>query len=146
MINIKIKKMSETAKLPTRGSAKAAGWDLYADITEPIAVEPHTTAKIFTGLAMEIPEGYFGAVYARSGLATNKGLRPPNCVGVIDSDYRGNIGIALHNDSSETQVIEPQERVAQIVISPYLPVEFEETDELSKTERGDRGFGSTGRK
>ena len=105
---------------------------------------PGTTMKIGTGIAAEIPEGYFGAVFARSGLATKKGLRPANCVGVIDSDYRGEIIVALHNDSKEPQTIQAYERIAQIVILPYLDVSFEIVDELSDTERGEGGFGSTG--
>lgn len=144
-MEVKIKKLTPTAILPTRGSKNAAGYDLYADIEEELLIEPHKTVKLQTGLAMEIPEGYFGAVYARSGIATNKGLRPPNCVGVIDSDYRGNIGVAIHNDTNVTQTIFPHERIAQIVIMPYLEVEFIE-DELSDTERGVKGFGSTGRR
>ena len=144
-MQIKIKRLTDTAKIPTRGSEYAAGYDMYADTTKRVAVPPHQTVEIFTGVAMEIPTGYFGAVYARSGLATKQGLRPPNCVGVIDSDYRGNIGIAMHNDSPDVQIIEPHERIAQIVIQPHLDVEFVE-DELSETERGQNGFGSTGRK
>ena len=144
-MQIKIKRLTDTAKIPTRGSEYAAGYDMYADTIRRVAVPPHRTANIFTGIAMEIPTGYFGAVYARSGLATKQGLRPPNCVGVIDSDYRGNIGIAMHNDSPDVQIIEPHERIAQIVIQPHLDVEFVE-DELSETERGQNGFGSTGRK
>lgn len=142
---LKIMKITGTAKVPTRGSADAAGYDLYADNEEPITIEPGEIKPITTGIAMEIPKGYFGAVYARSGLATKQGLRPPNCVGVIDSDYRGNIGVGLINDTDIPQIIQPHERVAQIVIQPCLDVEFELVDELSKTERGTGGFGSTGK-
>ena len=138
-------KITGTAKVPTRGSADAAGYDLYADNEEPITIEPGEIKPITTGIAMEIPKGYFGAVYARSGLATKQGLRPPNCVGVIDSDYRGNIGVGLINDTDIPQIIQPHERVAQIVIQPCLDVEFELVDELSETERGTGGFGSTGK-
>jgi len=142
---LKIMKITGTAKVPTRGSADAAGYDLYADNEEPITIEPGEIKPITTGIAMEIPKGYFGAVYARSGLATKQGLRPPNCVGVIDSDYRGNIGVGLINDTDIPQIIQPHERVAQIVIQPCLDVEFELVDELSETERGTGGFGSTGK-
>ena len=144
-MEVRIKRLTETAKMPTRGSAEAAGWDLYVDSTEPVTIRPGECKQLFTGIAMEIPTGYFGAVYARSGLATRQGLRPPNCVGVIDSDYRGNIGVGLRNDTDQEQTIEPHERVAQIVIQPYLDVDFVEAKELSETDRGEGGFGSTGR-
>lgn len=143
-MNIKIKKLSDTAKIPTRGSEYAAGYDLYADIDEAVTIKPHETAKIGTGLAVEIPDGYFGAVFARSGLASKQGLRPANCVGVCDSDYRGEYIVALHNDSEEERVVNPADRIAQLVVMPYLAVEFTEVDELSDTKRGDGGFGSTG--
>lgn len=141
---VKIKRMTETAKMPTQGSANAAGMDLYADTDHPIAIEPGKTAEIYSGIALEIPEGFFGGVYSRSGMV-KRGLRLPNCVGIIDSDYRGNIGISIHNDSQKIQTIAPYERVAQIIIQPYLKVKFEEAEELSETERGSKGFGSTGR-
>lgn len=144
-MKIRIKKLTETAKLPTRGSASAAGYDLYADIEEEVTIEPGRTKMISTGLAMEIPDGYFGAIFARSGLAMKEGLRPGNCVGVVDSDYRGPFLIGLHNDSDAVRTIEPQERIAQMVVIPYLPVEFETTQELSDTGRGEGGFGSTGK-
>lgn len=144
MINVNIKKLDSMAKLPTRGSSSAAGYDLYAINIKEIDIAPHSTTKIGTGLAMEIPEGYFGAIYARSGLATKKGLRPANCVGVIDSDYRGELIVALHNDTDEYMTIFPQDRIAQLVIMPYLAVEFSEATELDSTERGEGGFGSTG--
>jgi dUTP pyrophosphatase len=144
MISIKIQKLDVVAKTPTRGSSDAAGYDLYAGTTKEIDIAPHSTAKIPTNIAMEIPNGYFGAIYARSGLATKKGLRPANCVGVIDSDYRGNIIVAIHNDTDEMMTIEPMERVAQIIIQPYLEVEFIEVETLNDTDRGANGFGSTG--
>lgn len=145
MINVNIKKLNDNAKIPTRGSEYAAGYDLYACINEPVVIYPHETVKIGTGIAIEIPDGYFGAIFARSGLATKKGLRPSNCVGVCDSDYRGEYIVALHNDANELMVVEPNERMAQLVVMPYLPVKFTEVDELSDTERGSCGFGSTGR-
>ena len=145
MTNVKIKKLNDNAKIPTRGSEYAAGYDLYACINEPVVIYPHETVKIGTGIAIEIPDGYFGAIFARSGLATKKGLRPSNCVGVCDSDYRGEYIVALHNDANELMVVEPNERIAQLVVMPYLPVKFTEVDELSDTERGSGGFGSTGR-
>lgn len=145
MINVNIKKLNDNAKIPTRGSEYAAGYDLYACINEPVVIYPHETVKIGTGIAIEIPDGYFGAIFARSGLATKKGLRPSNCVGVCDSDYRGEYIVALHNDANELMVVDPNERIAQLVVMPYLPVKFTEVDELSETERGSGGFGSTGR-
>ena len=145
MINVNIKKLNDNAIIPTRGSEYAAGYDLYACINEPVVIYPHETVKIGTGIAIEIPDGYFGAIFARSGLATKKGLRPSNCVGVCDSDYRGEYIVALHNDANELMVVEPNERIAQLVVMPYLPVKFTEVDELSDTERGSGGFGSTGR-
>ena len=141
----KVKKLTSTAKLPTRGSASAAGYDLYADIEKEVRIAPHTTEMIGTGLSMEIPEGYFGAIFARSGLASREALRPANCVGVVDSDYRGPFMIALHNDGEQERVITPGERIAQLVVIPYLPVEFIEADTLSDTGRGSGGFGSTGK-
>ncbi len=143
-MKIDIKKLNDTAMLPTRGSEQAAGWDLYSNNTETVILEAHKTAMIGTGLSMAIPEGYFGAVFARSGLATKQGLRPANCVGVIDSDYRGEIIVSLHNDRDEVRKIEPKERIAQLVVMPYLSVEFEEKDTLDETKRGEKGFGSTG--
>lgn len=144
-MQIKIKKLRENAKIPTRGSEYAAGYDLYACIEEPVTILPHTTAKIGTGLSVAVPEGYFGAIFARSGLAAKEGLRPANCVGVADSDYRGEYIVAIHNDTDSVRKIEPQERIAQLVVMPFLAVEFEETEELDKTERGSGGFGSTGK-
>lgn len=144
-MNIRIKKLTDTAKLPQRGSERAAGYDLYADTSEEITIAPHSTRMIGTGLAMEIPEGYFGAIFARSGLAAKRGLRPGNCVGVVDSDYRGEWKIALHNDTDQPQTIAPGERIAQMVVIPFLAVSFMETSDLSDTARGTGGFGSTGR-
>lgn len=147
MEKIKIKKLNSNATIPTRGSGYAAGYDLYACIDRgAMDIPVGTTVKISTGIAAKIPDGYFGAVFARSGLATKRGLRPSNCVGVVDSDYRGEIIVALHNDSDQCQTIHHGDRVAQLVIMPYLTVEFEEVDELSDTDRGTGGFGSTGTK
>lgn len=143
-MKINIKKLNKNAVIPSRGSEQAAGYDLYAVTEDIIQIAPHSTIKIGTGLSMELPEGYFGAVFARSGLATKKGLRPANCVGICDSDYRGEYIVALHNDTDELMEIAPQERIAQLVIMPYLPVTFKEVEELSETERGIGGFGSTG--
>lgn len=142
---IKIKKLTDTAKTPTRGSEYAAGYDLYADVKEDVQIKPHETIKIGTGLAMEIPDGYFGAIFARSGLAAKEGLRPANCVGVCDSDYRGEYIVAIHNDSEETRTVTAGERIAQLVVMPYLPVTFDEVAELTDTNRGEGGFGSTGK-
>ena len=144
-MKIKVKRVSRTAKLPTHGSEYAAGYDLYADIQEDLTIPPHQTRMIDTGLQFELPEGYFAGVFARSGLASKEGLRPANCVGVCDSDYRGNYTVAIHNDSNEPRVITPHEKIAQMVVMAYLPLEFEETDELSATVRGAGGFGSTGK-
>ena len=145
-MNIKIKRLNEKAIIPTRGSEQAAGYDLYACIDSPILISPNETVKISTGLAVEIPEGYFSGIFARSGLATKKGLAPANKIGVCDSDYRGEYIVALHNHSNKSQFVEPGERIAQLIVLPYLPVEFTEVEELTDTERGDGGFGSTGSK
>ena len=144
MIPVNIKKLTATAAIPTRGSKFAAGYDLYADLTEPITIKPHTTEKIGTGVAIELPVQYFGAIFARSGLATKKGLRPANCVGVCDSDYRGEYIVPIHNDSDEDKIIEPGERIAQLIVMPFAEVSFREVKELTDTERGDGGFGSSG--
>lgn len=144
-MKIQIKKLKNQAVIPTRGSAYAAGYDLYACLDEAVEIPAGQTVKIGTGLSVAVPDGYFGAVFARSGLAAKEGLRPANCVGVCDSDYRGEYIVALHNDSAFTRTVTPGERIAQLVIMPFLPVEFEETDELSETQRGAGGFGSTGR-
>ena len=130
--------------MPTKGSQYAAGYDLYAAIEEPVIINPHTTVKVGTGLAMSLPEQTFGAIFARSGLATKIGLRPANCVGVCDSDYRGEYIVAVHNDTDETQVINPGDRIAQVVLMPYIPIEWNEVETLDETSRGADGFGSTG--
>lgn len=144
-ININLKKLSDNAQIPTSGSKYSAGYDLYACLDKPVVIAPHTTQKIGTGISLALPEGYFGAVFARSGLATKQGLRPANCVGVCDADYRGEYIVAIHNDSDEERIIEPNERIAQLVVMPFLPINFSEVDELDETERGDGGFGSTGK-
>ena len=144
-MQVRVKKLSERAQLPVRGSSAAAGYDLHADLIEEITILPHKNAMIPTGLSMEIPEGYFGAIYARSGLATKEALRPANCVGVIDADYRGPIVVALHNDGDVPRIVAPGERIAQLVIQPFLETEFTLCDELDETDRGERGFGSTGK-
>ena len=144
-MKIQVKKIKESAVIPTRGSSSAAGYDLYACVdVDQVLIKPHEAVKIGTGLSIAVPEGYFGAVFARSGLATKQGLRPANCVGVCDADYRGEYIVALHNDTGETKIIQNGERIAQLVILPFLPVEFEEAAELDETERGSGGFGSTG--
>lgn len=143
---VKIKKLDSRAVLPTYGSQFAAGADLYAVADEDIVIVPGQTVLIHTGLAAEIPVGYAGLVYARSGLASKKGLAPANKVGVIDADYRGEIMVALHNHSSAAATVSHGERVAQLVIAPFLAAEFAEADELTDTVRGEGGFGSTGTK
>ena len=143
-MTIKTKRLDERAKLPVRSSPSAAGSDLYALLDAPLTVEAGTTEFVRTGLAIEIPEGYAGFVFARSGLASKRGLAPANKVGVIDSDYRGELTVALHNHTGAPVTIEPFERIAQLVIMPVASAVFEETDELSNTERGSGGFGSTG--
>ena len=145
-VQVKVKKLDPRAKLPTYGSAYAAGADLCALLDAAVDIAPHATLLIRTGLAAEIPEGYAGLIYARSGLASKRGLAPANKVGVIDADYRGEIMVALHNHSDATQTVEPGERMAQLVIAPFLTAAFEEADELSDTVRGAGGFGSTGTK
>lgn len=143
---VEIKKLREGAKIPTYGTAYSAGADLYANIEEAIVINSNETKLIPTGISLKIPTGYVGLVYARSGLASKKGLAPANKVGVIDSDYRGEIFVALHNHSEEIRTIEKDERIAQLVIAPYLKAEFVKTDILDDTERGNGGFGSTGKK
>lgn len=139
----RIKKLNNRAIIPTRGSEYAAGYDLYANNEQRLLINSGDTVKVGTGIAMEIPEGYFGAIFARSGHATKQGLRPANCVGVVDSDYRGELIVALHNDSNEPREIMPNDRIAQLVITPYLTVDFVESDTLDDTDRGEGGFGST---
>lgn len=140
----KIKKLTSTATIPTRGSEKAAGYDLYADVDQYIPIQPHTAVLIGTGLSIQPPPGYYGAIFARSGIASKKGLRPSNCVGVCDEDYTGEYKVSLHNDTDCLVSIAPHERIAQLVFLPYIGVEFQEVDELDTTERGAGGFGSTG--
>ena len=141
----RIKRLNDLAILPTKGSEQSAGWDLYAAIlNKEIVIMPGQTAKIGTGLSIELPIGTFGAVFARSGLATKQGLRPANCVGVCDSDYRGEYIVALHNDSNEIRTVHNGDRIAQLVIIPYVICDYEEVIELTETERGEGGFGSTG--
>jgi len=146
MPKIAVKKLHPAAILPAYGSDFAAGADLYALLDQPIEIPPHQTKLIQTGLALEIPEGYAGLIYARSGLASKRGLAPANKVGVVDADYRGEVMVALHNHSDATQSVEPFERIAQLVVTPFLRVDFFETRELSDTARGQGGFGSTGSK
>ena len=143
---IAVKKLDERAILPTYGSAYAAGADLYALTDGEEEILPQETKLIHTGLAMEIPEGYAGLIYARSGLASKRGLAPANKVGVVDADYRGEVMVALHNHSSKPQKIVNGERIAQLVVAPFLKACSEEADELSETVRGVGGFGSTGTK
>ena len=138
---VNIKKLYEDSELPTRGSAYAAGYDLYAH--EYAAILPHQTMKVGTGVAITPPEGMFGAIFARSGLATKQGLRPANCVGVCDEDYTGEYIVAIHNDTDETKYIEQGDRIAQLVFLPYVNVDFNIVDDLKETKRGDGGFGST---
>ena len=145
-MKINIKKLNPLAKLPNHGSEFAAGYDLYAALDQSVTIAPHTTEKIGTGLAMELPHGYFGAICARSGLATKHGIRPSNCLGICDEDYTGESVVALHNDTDIPYTVEPQERIAQLVVIPYLPLEFQLVPELNETKRGSGGFGSTGTK
>ena len=140
-----IKKLNDNARLPTYGSEFAAGADLYACLDADVTIAPAETLLIHTGLAMEIPMGLVGLIYARSGLASKKGLAPANKVGVIDSDYRGEIMVALHNHSTEPRTISDGERIAQIVFAPYYTADFSVVDELGDTIRGTGGFGSTGK-
>lgn len=146
-MKLNVKKINEKAILPTYGTKYSAGADLYACIDESITINAGETKLIPTGLAMEIPFGYAGLIYARSGLASKKGLAPANKVGVVDADYRGEVMVALHNHSQEAKSIDPKERIAQLVIAPFLSVEYNLVDELDEnTERGTGGFGSTGTK
>ena len=142
---VRIKKLNEEATVPTYGTEFSAGADLY-NLNEAVEIAPHTTVLIHTGLSVEIPEGYAGLIYARSGLATKRGLAPANKVGVIDSDYRGEVMVALHNHSDKFATVDAKERVAQLVITPFLKVDYQISEELSDTVRGEGGFGSTGKK
>lgn len=139
-------KLSPTAQAPVRGSEQAAGWDLYADLGayDHLTLAPGAYYKISTGIAIELPEGTFGAVYPRSGMATKRGLVLANGTGIIDSDYRGPLIVALKNTSNEIQIVEHGERIAQIVVTPYCPIIFNEVDSISTTARGEGGFGSSG--
>lgn len=143
---VNIKKLNEKAILPTYGSEYAAGADLYACLDDIVTIAPGETYLVKTGIAMEVPAGFAGLIYARSGLASKKGLAPANKVGVVDADYRGEIMVALHNHSNNDQSVEPGERIAQMVITPFLTAEYTLVDELNETVRGEGGFGSTGAK
>ena len=144
--DLRIKKLRDNAQMPTYGSEYAAGADMYAAIDEAVTIAPNETKFIPTGLAFEIPEGYAGFIYARSGLACKKGLAPANKVGVVDADYRGEVMVALHNHGTEAQTVEAGERIAQMIIAPFITANFIFSDELDDTVRGAGGFGSTGRK
>ena len=144
--SVRIKKLDDKATIPTYGSEFAAGADLYACLEAPLTINPHETILVHTGVAMEIPTGFAGLIYARSGIASKRGLAPANKVGVVDSDYRGEVMVALHNHSAVPQTIENGERIAQLVIAPYVVADFVVSDELDDTERGAGGFGSTGKK
>lgn len=145
MIYVRFKKLTDTAITPTKGSAFAAGYDLYADTTQEIVVEPGDTVPFCTGIAMEIPDGFCGKIYSRSGLSTKYGIRLANGVAIIDPDFRGNIRIPMYNDSDKPFTVMPHERLAQIIIEKVPEVMFYECDELTKTDRGEGGFGSSGR-
>ena len=145
MSQIRVKKLSEKAILPTYGTPYAAGADLYACLESPVTIQPGQTAWISTGIAMEVPEGCAGLIYARSGMACKRGLAPANKVGVIDSDYRGEIRVVLLNHSAQAQTVQPGERIAQMIITPVLTPAYAETEDLTDTDRGAGGFGSTGK-
>ena len=142
---VNIKRLNKKATMPNKSHDNDAGFDLYACIDSPINILPGETTKIPTGWAIAVPEGYFGAIYARSGLATKQGLRPANCVGVVDAPYRGECIVAIYNDSNIIQQINPNDRIAQLVITPYYNCVLNEVDELNTTDRGDNGFGSSGK-
>ena len=146
MMQIAVKKLRQGAMLPTFGSQEAAGADLYACLEAAVTIQPGETAFIPTGLAMELPRGYVGLIYARSGLACKQGLAPANKVGVIDPDYRGEVLIALHNHSDAVRTVEPGDRIAQLILTPYLTADFQLAEDLTETDRGAGGFGSTGGK
>ena len=145
IVHIKVKRLREGSTLPTRGSGLAAGYDLYACLDEPVQIAPGGVVSVGTGLAMELPAGWFAAVFARSGLAMRQGLRPANCVGVCDADYRGEYIVPLYNDSGEPRTVENGERIAQMVLLPCRTLTFELSGELGDTDRGAAGFGSTGK-
>ena len=144
-IEVKVKKLREGARLPGRGSAGAAGADLCACLEAPVEIAPGESAFIPCGIAIEVPEGYAGLVYARSGLSCKQGLAPANKVGVIDSDYRGEVKVCLHNHSGEMRVVAPGDRIAQLILAAAPLAEFAEVEALTQSERGEGGFGSTGR-
>lgn len=143
-VQVRLKKLNQNAIIPTYGTEFSAGADLYACMDSPVTIKPGETYLIKTGIAVEIPVGYAGLIYARSGLASKKGLAPANKVGVVDSDYRGEIMVALHNHSTSEASVDPGERVAQMVVTPYLRADYVPVAELDDTERGAGGFGSTG--
>ena len=145
MSSIRVKKLSPKAILPTYGSSEAAGADLYACLEESVTIQPGETVFIPTGIALEVPKGCAGLVYARSSMGAKRGLAPANKVGVIDSDYRGEITVALHNHGSQPQTVSHGDRIAQLLIVPVLAPPFEEAEALSDTDRGTGGFGSTGK-
>ena len=145
METVKVKKLNPNAILPTYGSAQAAGADLYACLEEAVTIEPQETFWVPTGIALEVPRGCAGLIYARSSMGAKRGLAPANKVGVIDSDYRGEIRVVLFNHSKETQTVSPGERVAQLLITPVITPVYEEAEDLSDTTRGTGGFGSTGK-
>ena len=142
---MRVKKLRENAIIPTYGSPDAAGADLYACLEADVTIEPGKTVFIPTGLAMEVPKGYAGLIYARSSMGTKRGLAPANKVGVVDSDYRGEVMVALHNHGQQRQVVAHGERIAQLLVTPVLAPAFEECDDLTDTLRGTGGFGSTGK-
>lgn len=144
-MNVKIKKLNDNAVIPSYGTEFAAGADLYVVSDNDIVIEPHKTVIAHTGVALEIPNGLVGLIFARSGLATKSGIAPANKVGVIDSDYRGEIMVPLYNHTDDTKTVKNGERVAQLVLVPYISAEFEICDDFSSTERGEGGFGSTGK-
>ena len=141
---MKVKFTNDYAQMPLRGSSCAAGYDIYAAEPNDIVIAPHTTVMIHTGLAMELPGGCFGGLFPRSGIASKRGLRLANCVAVIDSDYRGEILVPMHNDTDLPQTIQRGERICQLIILPYVTADFQLSDSLNETERGEGGFGSTG--
>ena len=143
---VKLKKLTPNAIIPTYGTAQSAGADLYSGMEQPVTIEPGKTEFIHTGIAIAIPEGLVGLVYARSGMACKKGIAPANKVGVIDADYRGEIMVALYNHGNEAVTVEPGDRIAQLVLTPFITAAFDEVDSLDETDRGNGGFGSTGTK
>ena len=145
MSSIRVKKVHPNATIPTYGSAEAAGADLYACLEEAVVIQPGEVFWVPTGIALEVPKGCAGLIYARSSLGTKRGLAPANKVGVVDSDYRGEVKVVLFNHSKQPQTLEPNERVAQLIITPVLTPAYEEVEELSDTSRGVGGFGSTGK-